>query len=244
MGFLLRRIAETHLVGAGRVHIALDALQLPFEQELIDLKKPRTPEYLAVNPRGKVPALMYNGEILTESAIVAQFLADLKPGVLWPASDTPEGALRRARITWIVDAYFEKVNKFHGKMIHGSKTEEEAEAAAKDFVDGVVKEMEPELKNADPYFDGSKTITLAEVRSFSRMAADRQALMGPFILRLHSAVKHGMVADSFTSDLQKRAPNFARWMQAVVSNPTVISIYPEDTVIQGFKERKAKTMAA
>lgn len=40
---------------AHRAHIALAELGLPFQEEIIDLSVPRTPEYLAVNPRGLVP---------------------------------------------------------------------------------------------------------------------------------------------------------------------------------------------
>lgn len=90
--------------GAHRAHITLAELGIPFEEEIIDLSKPREPEYLKVNPRGLVPSLSYNGEIITESAVVAQFLADTYPSHLLPASSDPNGALTRARIAFFVDA--------------------------------------------------------------------------------------------------------------------------------------------
>ncbi len=37
----------------------------------------RKPEYLAINPMGKVPAIMHNGALVTEQAAVYMYLADL-----------------------------------------------------------------------------------------------------------------------------------------------------------------------
>jgi glutathione S-transferase len=40
----------------------------------------RTPEYLAINPMGKVPALKHGEAIITESAAICCYLADAFPG--------------------------------------------------------------------------------------------------------------------------------------------------------------------
>lgn len=149
-------------IGAHRAHIALAELKIPFEEEIIDLSVPRTPEYLAINPRGLVPSLSYNGQIITESAIVAQFLADAYPSHLVPNGGTPEAALTRARINFFVDTFFSKVNSLYHKALF-AKTDEEAEEAAAEFVKQLEKEVEPLLSDAGPYFGGSKTLTLAEV---------------------------------------------------------------------------------
>jgi len=146
---------------AHRAHIALAELGLPFEEKIINLAVPRTPEYLAVNPRGLVPSINYNGETITESAIVAQFLADSHPSHLLKKSDEEGGALQRARINFFVDTYF---TKLHGNFFGILRAEgEEKEAEAKKLVDAVVKELEPQLKNAGPFFGGSSKLTLAEV---------------------------------------------------------------------------------
>lgn len=80
--------------GAHRAHIALAELGISFEEEIIDLSVPRTAEYLAINPRGLVPSLSYNGQIITESAVVCQFLADAYPSHLVPTAGTPDAALQ------------------------------------------------------------------------------------------------------------------------------------------------------
>ena len=147
--------------GAHRAHITLAELGIPFEEEIIDLDTPRSPEYLKVNPRGLVPSLSYNGEIITESAVVAQFLADTYPSHLLPASSDPNGPLTRARIGFFVDAWFTKVNSFWFKALF-SGTADEASENAQELVKGVTKEIEPLLKDAGPFFGGSDKLTLAE----------------------------------------------------------------------------------
>ncbi|KAK7740789.1 hypothetical protein SLS53_005257 [Cytospora paraplurivora] len=88
-----------------RVLIILAELNTPFEKEILDLNVPRSPEYLKIHPRGLVPAISYNDEIITESAIIAQFLVDTYPPHLLQASSDPKGPLIRARIAYFVDAW-------------------------------------------------------------------------------------------------------------------------------------------
>ena len=100
-------------------------------------------------------------EIITESAIVSQFLADAYPSHLVPASNTAAGALTRARINFFVDTWFTKAGSFWFAILKAE--DEEKEKLSKQFVDIVGKEIEPLLKNASPFFGGSEKITLAEV---------------------------------------------------------------------------------
>lgn len=64
-------------------HIVLRELNLPFELVRVDLASRKTADgadYLAVNPHGYVPALeLDGGDVLTEAAVILQYLADRKP---------------------------------------------------------------------------------------------------------------------------------------------------------------------
>lgn len=135
---------------------------MPFEEEIIDLSVPRTAEYLKVNPRGLVPSLAVDGEIITESAVVSNYLADAFPSHLVPASSDANGPLARARIAFFVDTFITKVNSFLFPLIT-AKSDEERDATVQKVVDAVVKEVEPLLANAGPFFNGSDKLTLAEV---------------------------------------------------------------------------------
>ncbi|KAF6811221.1 putative glutathione s-transferase [Colletotrichum plurivorum] len=216
---------------AHRAHIALLELGLPYEEEIIDLSVPRTQEYLKVNPRGLVPSLSYDGEVVTESGVVAQFLADAHPSHLLPASGAPGAALRRARVAFFVDAYFSKANS-HIFRIYSARSDAEVRAGADAFVEGVVKEVEPLLADAAPYFGGSERPTLAEV------------LTGSFTLRLFSFAMHGILPEIILDDLEERAPNFYRWAQAVNETPSVKQIYDEANVVERTKHRIAGLRAA
>ncbi|KAF2277178.1 glutathione-S-transferas-like protein omega 1 [Westerdykella ornata] len=213
---------------AHRAHIVIKELGLPYEEVIIDLDKPREPWYLEVNPRGLVPAIKIsdgslNDEIITESGIVAQFLADAYPSHLVPASGDPKSALKRARINFFVDTWFSKAGS-HWFQIAQKDTQEEKEALAKDFVSIVAKEIEPLLKDAAPFFGGSEKLTLAE------------ALTAPFILRIYTFAKHGILPESVLTGLNA-LPNFAKWAAEVIKHESVTYIFNEDKVIEGALKR-------
>lgn len=120
--------------------------------------------------RGLVPTINFNGEIVTESAIVSTFLADAYPSHLFPASGSPEAALTRARIGFFVDTWSTKASSYWFKILIQDSEEEKAKLS-QEFIETVSKEVEPLLKDAKPFFGGSEKLTLAEVRSASKQVA-------------------------------------------------------------------------
>jgi len=218
---------------AHRAHIALAELGLPFKEEIIDLSVPRTPEYLKVNPRGLVPSINYNGEIITESAIVSQFLVDAHPSHLLKKSDEEGGALQRARIAYFVDAYFSKVNSSFYPILKAQGEEKEVETQK--YVDAVVKELEPLLQNAAPFFGGSSKLTLAEV------------LTGSFLLRVLTHPKYeelNLIPKSLLTNLEAKAPAFWKWANATIAEKSVNYIFDEEGVAKRTAERIKKMTAA
>ncbi|KAI8725658.1 hypothetical protein NCS52_00137400 [Fusarium sp. LHS14.1] len=213
---------------AHRAHITLAELGLSYKEEIIDLDTPRTPEYLKVNPRGLVPSISYNGEIITESAIVAQFLADTHPSDFLPTSSDPKDALTRARINFFTDAWSTKIQSHIFKLTYSASVSEEV---VKDATASIVKEIEPLLSNAAPFFNGSDKLTFAE------------AIVAPFVIRVFTLSKHGLVPASFIEALEKEAPNFYKWAQAVIKHPSVLNIYNEDVIVDGTKKRIEKLKA-
>lgn len=63
------------------VHWMLEELGQPYDLHLVSFKKGenRSPEYLAVNPMGKVPALRHGDVVVTEAAAICAYLADEFP---------------------------------------------------------------------------------------------------------------------------------------------------------------------
>ena len=69
------------------VHIALHEIGVDFERRLVSLAKREqfAPEYLALNPEGKVPTLLIDGRLLTEVVAILYYLAKRYPEAgLWP----------------------------------------------------------------------------------------------------------------------------------------------------------------
>src|SRR5713226_4133697 len=63
------------------VHIALHEIGVAFEGKPMSFKKDdmRSPDYLALNPEGKVPTLVIDGRPLTEVAAILFYLAKRFP---------------------------------------------------------------------------------------------------------------------------------------------------------------------
>lgn len=63
------------------VHWLLIELDIPHQLQLVDFESgtQKSPEYLKLNPQGRVPTLVLDGQVLTESAAIAMQLTDLHP---------------------------------------------------------------------------------------------------------------------------------------------------------------------
>jgi glutathione S-transferase len=63
------------------VHWMLEEVGEPYDLHLLSLQagENRTPQYLAINPMGKVPALRHGDVVITEAAAVCTYLADVFP---------------------------------------------------------------------------------------------------------------------------------------------------------------------
>src|SRR3954471_13447877 len=80
-----------------RVRFVLNAKQLPFEEKKLDLLAgdQLEPGYLALNPNGVVPTLDHDGEIVTDSSVIIEYLDEIAPQ---PQSFTPEAPVARAKM--------------------------------------------------------------------------------------------------------------------------------------------------
>lgn len=81
---------------SGVIHWMLEEIGEPYDLHVLNLKsgENRQPEYLAINPMGKVPALKHGDAIVTEVAAIACYLADAFPqaGLNVPVGDPRRGA--------------------------------------------------------------------------------------------------------------------------------------------------------
>ncbi|MFO1324717.1 MAG: glutathione transferase GstA [Burkholderiales bacterium] len=79
-------------------HIALSEVGLPYTTAQVDLRKHTLADgsdYYAINPKGYVPLLeLDDGTRISEVAVILQYIADRKPGMLAPAF----GGIERYRV--------------------------------------------------------------------------------------------------------------------------------------------------
>jgi glutathione S-transferase len=84
--------------------VLLEELGAPYDLHILNMKagEQRQPAYLAVNPLGKVPAVVHGDALVTEQVAIFIYLADLFPHAgLTPALDDPR---RGPYLRWI--AYY------------------------------------------------------------------------------------------------------------------------------------------
>jgi len=84
--FALRRLSMaltfyTNPMSRGQIaRWMLEEVGEPYEQVLLDYGPTmKSPEYLAINPMGKVPAIVHDGTVVTECAAICAYLADAFP---------------------------------------------------------------------------------------------------------------------------------------------------------------------
>ena len=72
-------------------HLALEHSGLPYEAVRVDFKteEQRSPEYLRINPKGRVPCLVTERGILTETPALLQYIAQLAPAAKLAPLDDP-----------------------------------------------------------------------------------------------------------------------------------------------------------
>ncbi|MDO7833474.1 glutathione S-transferase family protein [Sphingobium sp. HBC34] len=94
----MKLYAVTHSPFAARVRLALRIKGLDYVQEAPPGGGTRSPEYLAINPIGKIPALVTeSGLVIAESETIIDYLEDIRPEPsLIPADEAQRIQMRNA----------------------------------------------------------------------------------------------------------------------------------------------------
>ena len=139
--------------------VLLEELGADYELHVLNLKQAdqRKPEYLRVNPLGKVPAILHDGALVTEQGAVYAYLADLYP----EAGITPAigDALRGPYLRWL----FYYGSSFEPALIDRSMKREPAPTATSPYgdYDTMLKTLTDQLA-AGPWLLGER-FTAADV---------------------------------------------------------------------------------
>ena len=131
-------------------HIALEEIGQPYDTVKLNLAEgdQRKPEYLALNPRGRVPTRVVNGHILTENAGICTYLAGGYPQAkIWP-EDTWHQAMAVSTMVWLSNS----VHPTYGHLIRPARyvddaaSQEAIKAKARVMFGDYLKEIDALLK--------------------------------------------------------------------------------------------------
>jgi glutathione S-transferase len=81
-----------------KVRLTLKEKGVPYKSHLLHIPEGEhlTPEYLAINPDGQLPALVHDGEVITETTVINEYIDDAFPDPpLKPASAVERARMRR-----------------------------------------------------------------------------------------------------------------------------------------------------
>ena len=107
------------------VHWMLEEVGEPYEIELLSLddEDHKKPEYLGINPMGRVPALRHGDVVVTETAAICTYLAEAFPDA---GLDVPAGSpLRGQYLRWMFFAPVTVEPAIQWQMLDLGKTEYE-----------------------------------------------------------------------------------------------------------------------
>ncbi|KAH8880618.1 thioredoxin-like protein [Thozetella sp. PMI_491] len=225
--------SDKHCPWCRRVHITLSELGLPHEVVNIDIHVSRPEWYFEINPRGKVPAIKYNGTVVIESADIVKYLIDRHPSHLTQAHGVE---IPRSEVDAFVDAFMgekQASGPTPGQLfqsIMAAPDDAARDRLIQKLAVEIKQHIEPSLGNVAPYYGGSDELTLVE------------ALCGPH-LYLMATLPRGLGWNAFEAELSKEAPAFWRWMQTVAGNSTVNTGWDMETLVSLFKANIAKIRA-
>ena len=136
-------------------HIILHETGLSHDAERVDLKAKKLEDggdYLTVNAKGAVPALrLDSGEVLTENAIILQYLGDR---AAWPEVLPPMGDFRRYRVLEWTNYVATELHKSFAPLFKPNASEE-TKQFFRDAIADKLTYVDGELGNG-PYLMGEE----------------------------------------------------------------------------------------
>ena len=154
-------ILYTNPMSRGRIgRWMLEEVGQPYRMEILDYKTSlKAPEYLAINPMGKVPAIKHGETVVTECAAICAYLADAFPeaGLAPPPGDRRRGPYYR----WLFFAAGPVEAAATNKALGVSISPERTRMAGYGSLEDVTETLDIALRGT-PYLTG-ETFTAADL---------------------------------------------------------------------------------
>jgi glutathione S-transferase len=191
-------------------HMVLEELGVPYELVLVDrtTNAHHSPEYLKLNPNGKIPVLVDGDLVLYETAAITLHLADTHAGAgLAPPLGTPERAQFYKWLMWLSNTLQAEMPLYFYSD-RWADTPEGAAALkrhAQAHIAGMVDQLEAELaKHGGPWFLGAQ-----------------YSVLDPYVLMLCRWTR-GMARPART------LPHLGPYLQRMLARPAVQRAYAQE----------------
>ncbi|MBY5312518.1 maleylacetoacetate isomerase [Rhizobium leguminosarum] len=149
-----------------RVRIALNLLGVDYQTVPINLLDGahRTPEYLALNPQGLVPALVIDGKTLTQSLAIIEYLAETRPECGLLPRDIADRQKVRA-LAYVVAMDIHPICNLHvvSHLMTVTEKPDAREEWMKHFITDGLGKLEAMIGKADGAFSFGDTPTMADL---------------------------------------------------------------------------------
>lgn len=191
-------------------HMVLEELGVPYELVLVDRTNNahHSPEYLKLNPNGKIPVLVDGELVLYETAAITLHLADAHAGAgLAPPLGTPERAHFYKWLMWLSNTLQAEMPLY----FYSDRWADTPEAAAalkrhaEVHITGMVDQLDAELaRHGGPWFLG-----------------ERYSVLDPYVLMLCRWTR-GMARPART------LPHLGPYLQRMLARPAVQRAYVQE----------------
>ena len=137
-------------------------IELDIEHELVlldfDTRQQKSADYLALNPAGRVPTLVIDGQVLTEAAAIALHLADLHPQAgLLPAPGTEARAQAYRWMFWCANTLQPAYRAwFYADEVAGASNADAVRDSARQQLEAGWERFAGHLQQGGPYVLGDR----------------------------------------------------------------------------------------
>lgn len=194
----------------------LEELGVPYDLKVLNLRtgEQRQPAYLAINPMGKVPAIVHQGQVITEQVAIYIYLSDLFPEakLAVPVGDPLRGPFLR----WMV---------FYAACLEAACTDK-----------SMKRETPPRSQSGYGDYDTVMSVLSGQFEKGQHILGER--------ITAADILWGSALAWLTTWDLVPKLPPIMRYVERVTTRPIVARIRAEDAALAKEHEKAAAGKSA
>ena len=185
-----------------RVKVVLAEKNLPYEIVPIDLtkKEQKNPDYLKMNPYGKVPVLTDDNTVLYESLIINEYLEEKYPNPPLMPKEPAKKAKGRILVDYGMAHFDSAYQKLRMELMKEAK------------------------EQSQPIIDGAKNDLKKLLQRFEEELGDQQYLLGEFSLVDADLIPRFTRLEGFGVLPDSSLPRLGKYLERVKARPSVKAI--------------------